>query len=228
MHAAGSAGVISARLGSDSSEFAHIYYMGMKPHTTPPEWKLWKLRTCIGTDVLTIIATIITLYQACTLPRDDPRWHFGLSLWVFPLLPVALIGLSLLVAERFVPQTHDGNRMIMFFIVGLLAAVELAVCLVWWKFNTADGHGTWWISFLFYFVMILPFFESPYFHMLSCMFGWFARTGGVSIAALAHYAGGEPYCEIHGKGFAAVNITMGGIAALLAFTGAHYHHTKSF
>jgi hypothetical protein len=228
MHAAGSAGVISARLGSDSSEFARIYYMGMKPHTTPPEWKMWKLCTCIATDLLTVVATIITLYQACTLPRDDPRWHFGLSLWVFPSLPVALIGLSLLIAERFVPRTHEGNRMIMFFIVGLLAVVELAVCLVWWKFNTADGHGTWWISVLFYFVMILPFFEIPYFHMLSCMFGWFARTGGVSIAALAHYAGGEPYCKIHGKSFAAVYITMGGIAALLAFTGARYHHIKRF
>jgi hypothetical protein len=117
---------------------------------------------------------------------------------------------------------------IVFFIVGLLAVVEPAVCLVWWKFNTADGHGTWWISVLSYFVMTLPFFERPYFHMLSCMFGWFARTGGVSIAALAHNAGGEPYYKIHGKAFATVYITMGGIAALLAFTGAHHHYTKRF
>jgi len=60
------------------------------------------------------------------------------------------------------------------------------------------------------------------------MFGWFARTGGVSIAALAHNAGGEPYCMIHGKAFAAIYIMMGGIAALLAFTGARYHYTNRF
>ncbi|CZR69649.1 uncharacterized protein PAC_19549 [Phialocephala subalpina] len=222
-HAAGSAGLISARLGSDSSQFARIYYLGMQRQSTPPEWKMWKLWTCIGTDLLTVATTIITLYEACTLPQADARRHFGVELWVYPSLPVALIGLSLLFGERFFPRTHKGNQLLLLFIVTLLLLVELAVTLVLWRFDTTDGFGTWWISIIFYSVMILPLVYDPRFHIFPCIAGWFARVGGVGFAALQHYAGGEPYCKISGKAFAIVYMTLGGIAAVLAFFGGVYH-----
>jgi hypothetical protein len=225
-HTAGSAGLISARLGSDSSQFARIYYLGMKRQTTPPEWKMWKLWTCIGTDLLTVVTTIITLHEACTLPQADARRHFGVELWVYPSLPVALIGLSLLLGERFFPRTHKGNQLLLLLIVALLLLVELAVTLVLWKFNTTDGYGTWWVSIIFYSAMILPLVygrTTARFHIFPCLAAGFARVGGVGLAALNHYAGGEPYCKISGTAFGIVYITLGGVAAVLAFFGGVYH-----
>jgi hypothetical protein len=229
-HAAGSAGRISARLGSDSSQFARIYYLGMKRQSTPPEWKTWKLWTCIGTDLLTVVITIITLYDACTLPQENVKRQIGVELWVYPSLPVALIGLSLLLGERFFPRTHRGNQLLLLLIMALLFLVELAVSLVLWRFDKADGSGIWGVSIGFYSAMTIPLLYDPrthphYYvlHLFSCVAGWFARVLGIGTAASYHYAGGEPYCKISGQAFGIVYMTMGAIAATLAFFGGFYH-----
>jgi hypothetical protein len=223
-HAAGSAGVISGRIGSDSSEFARIYYIGKKLHETSlPPWSTWKLCASIVPDLLTIVSTVVTLYEACTLPRADARRHFGVELWVYPTLPAAIIGLSLLAGERFFSRTRKGNQLLLIFIITLLIVVEAGVSVVLWKFDTSDGISVWWISVIFYTVIILPLVYIRRFHMFSCAAGCFVRVGGVTIAAFNHYAGGQPYCKMSGKGFAVVYLVMGAIAAILAFVGGYRH-----
>jgi hypothetical protein len=94
------------------------------------------------------------------------------------------------------------------------------------EFDTTDGYGTWWISIIFYSAMILPLVyarTTARFHVFPCFAGWFARVGGVGLAALDHYAGGEPYCKISGTAFGIVYMTLGGVAAVLAFFGGVYH-----
>jgi len=223
-HAAGSAGVISGRIGSDSSEFARIYYMGKKRHETSlPPWSTWKLCASIVPDLLTIVSTVITLYEACTLPRADARRHFGFELWVYPSLPVAIIGLSLLAGEHFFPRTRKGNQLLLIFTITLLIVVEAAVSVIFWKFDTTSGSSVWWMSIIFYTIMTLPLVYVGGLHILPCLVGCFVRVGGVTIAAISHYAGGQPYCKMSGKGFAVVYLIMGVIAAILAFIGGYRH-----
>ena len=222
-HAPGSAGIIAASKGSSASDFARIYYLGLKRQATPADWKTWKLYSCIGTDLLSITATIITIYQACTLPQYDARRNFGLSLWVYPSLPVALIGLTLLVGERFFPHTPRGNLLLLAFILLVLVLAAMAVSLALWKFDTTDGNGTWWISIIFYVLMVLPVVYIRLLMAFWCVAAWMVRVGGVSLAALQHYSGGQPYCEMRGLGFAIVYMVLGGIAAVLALFGGFYH-----
>lgn len=215
--------MIAASKGSSASDFARIYYLGLKRQATPADWKTWKLYSCIGTDLLSITATIITIYQACTLPQYDARRNFGLSLWVYPSLPVALIGLTLLVGERFFPHTPRGNLLLLAFILLVLVLAAMAVSLALWKFDTTDSNGTWWISIIFYVLMVLPVVYIRFLMAFWCVAAWMVRVGGVSLAALQHYSGGQPYCEMRGLGFAIVYMVLGGIAAVLALFGGFYH-----
>ncbi|PMD67468.1 uncharacterized protein K444DRAFT_606407 [Hyaloscypha bicolor E] len=239
-HSPGSAAAIAVMKGSDASEFARIYYLGLRRKTAPDEWIKWKLYTSIGVDLMSITATVITIYQACTLPQYDPRRHFGLSLWVYPTLPVALIGLCLLAGEKLAPRTHHASRRLFAFTISILGLTATAVSLVLWKFATTDENGTWWISLVFYVLMILPLlflanllpgflYEilwpawSKVGWFFWCVAAWVVRVGGVSIAALDHYSGGEPYCKFAGPGFAIVYMILGGLAAVLAWGGIFYH-----
>lgn len=135
--------------------------------------------------------------EACNLPQADFRRQFGVELWVYPSLPAAIIGLSLLLGEHLFPRTRRGNQLLLLLIVTLLILVELAVALILWRFDKADGTGTWGASIAFYCFMTIPLLllSPPFqiFHLFSCAAGWGARVGGVAIAALDHHAGGQPY-----------------------------------
>lgn len=220
-HCPASAGVIAASKGADASEFARIYYLGMRREERPPEWTSWKLCTSVASDLATIVASIITLYQSLTLPAFDGR-RFGLSLWVYPSLPVALIGLSLLAGERFFPRSRRGNVLLLVLTISAVVLVGVAIPLVLWRFNTTDD--LWYISVIFYCAMVFP---AILFHLglvvLTAAYAWMARVGGVAFAALAHNSGGQPYCKLDGIGFAVVYMTLGGIAAALGGFGAIWH-----
>ena len=53
--------------------------------------------------------------------------------------------------------------------------------------------------------------------------GSFVRVGGVGLAALAHYGGGQPYCMMEGVAFGAVYFTLGSITSQLALAGILYY-----
>ena len=219
-HSPSSAGSIAASKGHGTGEFARVYYLGMRRQTAPPEWTLWKYCTCLGADLLSVAATIVTVYQACTLAQFDAR-RFGLSLWAYPSLPVALIGLCLLAGERFFPRTARASRWLFVMTLSVLVVTGMMIALVLWRFNKTDD--VWWLSVLLYGFMLLPVI---FLHRLApplLLFSWFVRVGGVSFAALKHYNGGQPYCKIQGIGFAVVYMVLGGIAAILGIFGAFYH-----
>lgn len=81
IHNPSSAAIIAARHGRPVGHLARIYYLGgwFDAMGNPPEWTAWKYCTCIATEMVSIIATIITIYQACTVPASDPQM-FGVNL----------------------------------------------------------------------------------------------------------------------------------------------------
>jgi hypothetical protein len=219
-HAPSSAAVIAASKGRGAAEFARIYYLGMRRQEAPPAWTRFKLATCIGSDVLSIVAVIVTVYQACTLPEFDGR-RFGASFWAYPSLPVALIGLCLLVGEWSFPKKHSGSVWLFWFTLAVLVVVGAMIAVVLWKFSSTDD--IWFVSVIFYAIQLLPVLFLQKLAPILLMWAWFVRVGGVSFAALAHYGGGQPYCKLQGAGFAAVYIALGGVAAILGVFGAFYH-----
>ena len=101
----------------------------------------------------------------------------------------------------------------------MLVVVGVAIGLVIWRFDKAGGES-WWLAFIFYVIMALPLTLSRRFALLMILGLWFVRVGGVSLAALNHYGGGQPYCKLQGLGFAVVYMTMGAIAAVLGVFSA--------
>jgi hypothetical protein len=217
------------RNGADITEYARAYYLGMQLQDTPPEWTKWKLYTSVVSDVISITATIITVYQACTLPEFDARRDFGLGLWVYPSLPVSLIGLCLLAGNRLFGKTRHPGWWLFLFTLFVLTAVGAGIAVVLWKFDGGGkGSEMWYISVIFYGLMCFPvsyFFVGPFAFLVAiwCLAAWYARVGGVSIAALRHYSGGQPYCHLKGLGFGAFYMTLGGIATALALGGCFFH-----
>ena len=222
-HSPGSAGVIAAGLGTDAGQFARIYYLGLKREESPAQWKTWKLWTCIGSDLLNIANCIMTIYQACTLPALDAKRAAGLGLWVYPTLPVSMIGLCLLLGERTFPRSVVGNYLLLGFTLAMLAGAATAATLVLKNFDLSGNNGSWIAGVIFFSYMSFPMvFLGPAL-FIACLLAALARVGGVGFAALNHYSGGQPYCTMHGPGFGAVYLTLGGIAAILAAFGALYH-----
>jgi hypothetical protein len=201
--------------------------MGVRRNSVLPQWKPWKLWTSILTDLVSIVASIVTLYEACTLPKADVRRHLGVDLWAYPSLPVALIGLCLLLGQQFFLPRHKGGWLFLLLVVTVLTVVELTVSLILWKFDADDFFGTWEILIGFYFAMTLPFvYCHPILVLIGCLAGWFGRVGGIGFAALSHYADGEPYCKIPGKGFGVTYLTSRTIAAAFSFVGVYYHYPR--
>ncbi|KAK4239581.1 hypothetical protein C8A03DRAFT_14033 [Achaetomium macrosporum] len=228
----GCAAALSLVKGSGTAEYARVYYLGKRggggggrDSAPPPEFTAWKLATCIGADLLSLVATGITVYQACSLPEFDAR-RFGLSLWAYPSLPTALIGLCFLAGQRFFPRTVRAAVWLVLMGIFVLVLVGVALALVLWRFNTTDE--IWFVSVIFYGLMAFPtvVLGGPLL-LLAIGYGFFARVSGVSIAALKHHAGGQPYCKMQGVGFAAVYLALGGISALLALVGILYHNAAA-
>jgi len=218
-NAPGCAALYALAAGRDTGEYAAMYYLGVRRGADgrAPRFSAWKLATSVGADLLSVVAAGMTVYQACTASEFSPK-RFGASLWAYPSLPTALIGLSLLVGRRWFPRTRRAAQWLVFMVVAVVVLVGVALALILWRFAGADE--LWFISVIFYATMAFPAVVCPGpWILLAIGYGMFARVGGVSIAAWQHQAGGEPYCMMPGIGFAVVYITLGGISALLALFG---------
>jgi hypothetical protein len=179
-------------------------------------------------DVIAIAATVVIVYQAWTATRYDARRYFGVSLWTFPSLPPAVIGLCLLAGERLLVDVRRKGQWLTGFTVLVLILVGAAVAVPLSKFDSLTGGSMWWLAIVLYSLMIFPMLLLPPYYLIWCGVAWFARVGGASLASLRHYSGGEPYCKFRGNAFAAVYITLGVISAIMAFFCAYYHSEMRF
>jgi hypothetical protein len=222
-HQPGAAGIIAARRGKDSSEYARVFYLGLKREESPAEWTTFSLAKILLVDSITLVATGVTLYQACTLTEAEQETQFlGSGLWAFPTLPAVLIGWCFLAGER----TGMSNKKLLLLAVTTLVLAGVAVALVLWKFQT--HLDLWFWPIIVYGVAILPIgLIFPRLSFLTSIYGWFARVGAVGITSLQHHGNGLPWCKLKGPAFGAVYMAIGGIAAILAAIGAIYHSSRS-
>jgi hypothetical protein len=222
-HQPGVCGIITARRGGDSSQYARIFYLGLKRADEPLDWTFLKLSKTLLTEAFTLIATIITIYQACAYPETEAKTKFlGAGLWAFPSLPSALIGLCLLVGEK----TQMSNKKLCALVILTLLLIGTAVALILWKFGSEQG--VWYLPIIIYAIMILPvgFLANGRGMILACMYVWFGRVAAIGVTSLTHEGAGLPWCKLQGPAFGAVYLTMGGIAAILGAFGGLYHSSR--
>ena len=193
-NAPGCAALYALAAGRDTGEYAAMYYLGVRQRRRDndgqaPQFSTWKLATCVGGDLLSVVAAVVTVYEACTASEFAPK-RYGASLWAYPSLPTALIGLVLLVGRGWFPRTRAAGRWLVLMVVGVVVLVGVALALVLWRF--AGGDDVWFIGVIFYAMMAFPAVVCPGpWVLLAIAYGMFARVGGVTIAAFRHHAGGE-------------------------------------
>ena len=187
----------------------------------------------ISADVLSIATTIVTLVHVVAQPQQASSGGFSFALWTYPSLPVAIVGLSLLVGEWKFPRTKAGGWLLFGFTTLVLLIVGVVVAVVLWRYtnNTVVHPGEsptnlWFLSTVFYAYMAFPtIIFGGKVYGLSTILAWFARVGGVGFDAISH--SGEPYCAIQGPAFGIVYCTLGGVATVFAFFGAVYHSSDN-
>jgi hypothetical protein len=228
-HNPSSAGYIAWLRGYDASKLARMYYMGLKNRDDPPDWTAFKLSKAIIVDLINIAATTSTIYQACTLPETNLKKEiWGISMWMYPNLPVAIVGLCLLLGEWTFPRSKAGSWWLIAFTTLAVVGVGAAISVCLWKFAYIDIDGEpnnfWFLSTMFYAYMALPMIVLGLQGLQAGVIAaWMARISGVGFAALNHNGNGQPYCKIPGPAFAIVYMTLGGIAAFIVVFGVRYH-----
>ncbi|SPO06390.1 uncharacterized protein DNG_09079 [Cephalotrichum gorgonifer] len=187
---------------------------------SPPESPIktlsrFQISKSLVLDSLTIIATGLTVHQAIILPEDSPTSGIGVSIWAYPTLPVALLGIWQLVCGTWIRWSRKYTLWLgMLLVIGIGAAVIAPVAAL----SPAREKKLWILAIIAYVIMALPVLAiiSGPGVLIALALGFLIRVGGVGIGSLSDMAY-FPFCELRNKAFGATYITIGVIGALLAF-----------
>lgn len=202
-------------------EMAKIYYHGFHPDPEQQRLPMTKMQVAraLVVDSLIIAATCMTIYKACNLPTDSAGdvtisgWN--MSLWVYPSLPVAIIGFWMMAAS----QLRVRNPWILSgvgFIAIALACVTFSLVLY---YVSPLRQGSMWVaSLILYIYLALPWsliLPSIALELLIIAMSVMVRAGGVVAGALSKDAY-FPFCSLRGGAFGGVYLAIGILAALFA------------
>jgi len=174
-------------------------------------------------DGLTIASTTITIYTAVNLPTTANVVGIHASVWVYPTLPVAVIGLWLLLC----PLLNLKSR---WWTVGLglslVLAVGLAIGLLLALGSEVSQTNKIWIGgIVTYAVMALPLtaydFCGNWWVFLCTTVCWYCRVGQLGIAVIRSTFAPEefPFCPLQKWGFGFAYLIVGLIGLYFAFFG---------
>jgi hypothetical protein len=176
----------------------------------------------LTTDMLSVISTCITIYKACHLKVNEDTGELDMSewnttYWVYPTLPVALIGFWLLAVSRL-KLRNKWVILIGGFLVLAIPCVDFTLILFY--LSPLRQDGIWYMPAIEYTFLSLPLALVPHvgFQILIPAMSVIARTGGVFFSALRSSAY-FPFCKLKNAGFGGTYLAFGILAALLAIYG---------
>ena len=180
---------------------------------------LFQISKYLIIDSLAIISTGLTVHTAINLPADAPVSGIALSTWAYPSLPVALLGLWLLLCGTWLKWSR---KMTLWLGLLLILAVGAAIITPLITLSEAGKRSKLWIPAIFgYVIMALPVYliaKGPLF-VIGIGFGFIFRVGGIGIGSLSPMAY-FPFCPLRHKAFGATYLAVGGLGAVLAIGGA--------
>jgi len=215
------AGIYAVYHAIELDDLPKIYYYGFDPNDERQPMTPFEYIKALITDTLSVIATCVTIYQACHFKPnrngeiDASGWNS--KYWAYPTLPVSLIGFWLLA----VPRLKLGNIWLIltggFFVLTIPC---VAFTLVLYYLSPSRDGGIWFMATFEYLYLSLPlaFFPHVAFQLLVPALSVFARTGGVAAGALSEDAS-FPFCQLRNKPFGWTYLSFGILAALLAIYG---------
>ncbi|KAI8716857.1 hypothetical protein NCS52_00980200 [Fusarium sp. LHS14.1] len=166
-------------------------------------------------DSLSIVATGLTVNTAVHL-RVGNTSGVAVSTWVYPSLPVAVIGLWLLVCGTWIRWSRRWTIWLgMLVVIAVGAAIITPVALL----SPAGKENKVWIAAIVaYGLMGLPVLASRS-DALSAfptvVIGLAVRVGGVGMGAILK-AAYFPYCQLQHKAFGVVYLAVGVLGGLFA------------
>ncbi|PPR07453.1 hypothetical protein CVT26_013486 [Gymnopilus dilepis] len=195
-------------IAQDRTHWQMSYYSGV----AKPSTRLQDLKAFLK-DSIIIVSTILAIYRLCKGGKADQNLSgLNSSLWNYPSLPVAVLGLCVSIFARIQVRNwimYVVTLIIIFTIGGAMAAI-IAVTF---------GHGIW-ISPLFILIyMALPLWKlSPKLFVASIVASAGARMMGPIVGAVSPEAY-FPFCPLRGWKFSGPLLGIGIVNCILAFYG---------
>ncbi|UPK93006.1 hypothetical protein LCI18_003941 [Fusarium solani-melongenae] len=166
-------------------------------------------------DSLSIVATGLTINTAVHLPVDSTS-GVAVSTWVYPSLPVAVIGLWLLVCGTWIRWSRRWTIWIgMLVVIAVGAALITPVAVL----SPAGKKNKIWVAAIIAYALVgLPFLasrSSAFTAFPVVAIGLAGRVGGVGVGAISK-AAYFPYCQLQHKAFGVIYLAVGVLGGLLA------------
>lgn len=167
-------------------------------------------------DSLSIVATCLSVNTAVHLPVGSNTSGAAISAWVYPSLPVAVIGLWLLVCGTWIRWNRRWTiwlGMLVVIVVGAALITPVAVLSPAGKKNKI-----WGAAIAAYAIMGLPILAvraaalNAFVVVAIALAG---RVGGVGVGAISNTAY-FPYCQLKNKAFGVIYLAVGVLGGLLA------------
>jgi hypothetical protein len=214
------AALYALRAAETPQEPPLIYYTGPQSlsddPTSPRRLSKFRLAKSLLIDAMTIVATGLSIRTATRTPVGTPISGSNSTLWAFPSLPVAIIGLWLLLCSF----TGWQRRYILFGGLLVVLAVGLALVLPLALVSPIDRSTSGWFpAILSYVLMALPIMLYARLLPIGMVIVILARVGGVAIGAMTPGAY-FPFCPLKSVAFGAVYIAVGSLGGLLAMIAA--------
>ncbi|RSL61093.1 hypothetical protein CEP53_005224 [Fusarium sp. AF-6] len=167
-------------------------------------------------DSLSIVATGLTVNTAVHLPVDSDTSGVGSSTWIYPSLPVAVIGLWLLVCGTWIRWSRRWTIWIGMLVVIAVGAALITPVIV---LSPLGKKSKAWIGAIVAYGLVgLPVLavRSDAINAFPAVgIGLLARVGGIGVGAIAKTAY-FPYCQLKHKAFGVIYLGVGVLGGLLA------------
>ncbi|WAO92172.1 Hypothetical protein NCS54_00966700 [Fusarium falciforme] len=166
-------------------------------------------------DSLSIVATGLTVNTAVHLPVGNTS-GVAVSTWVYPSLPVAVIGLWLLVCGTWIRWSRRWTIWLgMLVVIAVGAALITPVAVL---SPAGKKNKIWGAAIIAYVLVGLPLLASRSSALTAfpiVAIGLAGRVGGVGVGAISK-AAYFPYCQLQHKAFGVIYLAVGVLGGLLA------------
>lgn len=229
VHLSGVAAAYAISNAKTHQEQAYIYYIGpfydafKQPTELKPSRGLsaFQFTKVLVLDLISLAASAISLNEAVHTPADfwdaDYKGIYNVFVWIYPTVPVALIGLWLLLCSVMKPSakwTKWGG-------VFVLIKGALAILIPTQFISAAGKKSLFPLTIIAYILMVLPIHAIDCGGLATVVCGLLAlivrQIGFVAGALVLEFY--FPFCALKSQAFAFASLAVGIIGAVMGIWG---------
>ena len=224
------AAIYAISMAGSPEENASIYYTGPfhegpdsatpssnAEHKTSRGLTRFQFTKALVIDSLSVVSAGLSINNAIHTSAGAELSGFNSSLWSYPSLPVAAIGLWLLFSSKLRWSRAWTVWLGLLFVVAVGAALALPLAL---RSPAAKAGNLWIAAVICYVYMGLPVaaLGGAALTLLCIALALLIRVGGITAGALSTMAY-FPFCQLKNEAFGVIYLVVGCIGAVLALIG---------